>query len=225
MQKILIVEDDEKFNEILVRTLMQTGYQAIGAHTANDAYNLMYDQTFDLILSDIMMPGIDGYSFAETVRRTDPAIPILFITARDDIASKEKGFNIGIDDYMIKTIQLDELKLRVHALLRRANIGKTNQLTVGNVTLDQEARVALLSGKEVPLTVREFNLLSKFLEYPNHAFSRAELINEFWDLDSETSLRSVDVYITKLRDKFSMADGFAIKTVHGLVYKGVLTNG
>lgn len=225
MQKILVVEDDEKFNDILIRTLNQSGYQAIGVLSANDAYNLMYDQVYDLILSDIMMPDIDGYSFAETIRRTDPAIPILFITARDDIASKEIGFNIGIDDYMIKPIQLDELKLRVHALLRRANIGKSSKLVVGNVSLDQEGRVALLDGQEVALTVREFNLISKFLTYPDHAFSRAELINEFWDLDSETSMRSVDVYITKLRDKFAAADGFAIKTVHGLGYKGVLLNG
>jgi DNA-binding response OmpR family regulator len=224
MQKILVVEDDDQFNAILTRTLVQAGYQAQGASSANDAYNLMYEQTFDLILSDIMMPDIDGYTFAETVRRTDPAIPILFITARDDIASKEKGFNLGIDDYMIKPVQLDEVKMRVHALLRRANIGKSQQLTVGNVTLDADSRVATLAGVEVPLTVREFDLLTKFLTYPNHAFSRAELINEFWDLDSETSLRSVDVYITKLRDKFSDADGFAIKTVHGLGYKGVLIN-
>jgi DNA-binding response OmpR family regulator len=225
MQKILVVEDDDQFNAILTRTLVQAGYQAQGASSANDAYNLMYEQTFDLILSDIMMPDIDGYTFAETVRRTDPAIPILFITARDDIASKEKGFNLGIDDYMIKPVQLDEVKMRVHALLRRANIGKSQQLTVGNVTLDADSRVATLAGVEVPLTVREFDLLTKFLTYPNHAFSRAELINEFWDLDSETSLRSVDVYITKLRDKFSDADGFSIKTVHGLGYKGVLING
>lgn len=225
MQKILVVEDDEQFNTILTRTLAQAGYQVQGATSANDAYNLMYEQSFDLILSDIMMPDIDGYTFAETVRRTDPAIAILFITARDDIASKEKGFNIGIDDYMIKPVQLDEVKLRVRALLRRANIGKTNQLTAGNVTLDADSRVATLNGEEVPLTVREFDLLTKFLTYPNHAFSRAELINEFWDLDSDTSLRSVDVYITKLRDKFSQADGFVIKTVHGLGYKGVLING
>lgn len=224
MQKILVVEDDDQFNAILTRTLVQAGYQAQGASSANDAYNLMYEQTFDLILSDIMMPDIDGYTFAETVRRTDPAIPILFITARDDIASKEKGFNLGIDDYMIKPVQLDEVKMRVHALLRRANIGKSQRLTIGNVTLDADSRVATLAGAEVALTVREFDLLTKFLTYPNHAFSRAELINEFWDLDSETSLRSVDVYITKLRDKFSGADGFAIKTVHGLGYKGVLIN-
>uniref|UniRef100_UPI00384AEF65 response regulator transcription factor n=1 Tax=Lacticaseibacillus songhuajiangensis TaxID=1296539 RepID=UPI00384AEF65 len=221
---MLVVEDDDQFNAILTRTLVQAGYQAQGASSANDVYNLMYEQTFDLILSDIMMPDIDGYTFAETVRRTDPAIPILFITARDDIASKEKGFNLGIDDYMIKPVQLDEVKMRVHALLRRANIGKSQQLTVGNVTLDADSRVATLADVEVPLTVREFDLLTKFLTYPNHAFSRAELINEFWDLDSETSLRSVDVYITKLRDKFSDADGFAIKTVHGLGYKGVLIN-
>jgi DNA-binding response OmpR family regulator len=225
MQTILIVEDDTAFNEIMHRTLSQAGYAVSSATDANAAFNLMYDTHFDLILSDIMMPGIDGYQFADTVRRTDPAVPILFITARDDFASKERGFNIGIDDYMVKPIQLDELRLRVHALLRRANIGQTNQLTVGNVTLNHEAMSATLNGVEVPLTVREFNLLAKFLTYPNHAFSRAELINEFWDIDSETSLRSVDVYITKLRDKFSDADGFTIKTVHGLGYTGVLING
>ncbi|GAA3617732.1 response regulator transcription factor [Secundilactobacillus similis] len=222
MAKILVVEDDVQFNQILQVILKQHGHEVATAMEPNEAYDSMYDHRFDLVLSDIMMPNIDGYEFAQTIRQTDPAIPILFITARDDIASKEKGFNSGIDDYMVKPINFEELILRVNALLRRSQINKDNVLTIGNLTLDAEAVSAVVAGDEVSVTVREFNILYKLLSYPNHAFSRAELINEFWDLDGDTNLRAVDVYLSKLRDKFAAADGFELKTVHGLGYKAVL---
>lgn len=221
--KILVVEDDRNFNDLIATILRQNGYTVQGAENPPAAYDLLQSEQFDLVLSDIMMPQVDGYQFAQELRRTDPSIPILFITARDDIASKEKGFNSGIDDYMVKPINFNELLLRIKALLRRAKITADNLLIVGNLTLNNEAITAQVNHQTVDVTVREFQIPYKLLSYPDHAFSRAELINEFWDLASDTSMRAVDVYITKLREKFKAADGFTIKTIHGLGYKAVLT--
>lgn len=223
MVKILVVEDDRNFNDLIATILRQNGYTVQGAENPPAAYDLLQSEQFDLVLSDIMMPQVDGYQFAQELRRTDPSIPILFITARDDIASKEKGFNSGIDDYMVKPINFNELLLRIKALLRRAKITADNLLIVGNLTLNNEAITAQVNHQTVDVTVREFQILYKLLSYPDHAFSRAELINEFWDLASDTSMRAVDVYITKLPEKFKAADGFTIKTIHGLGYKAVLT--
>jgi len=223
MINILVVEDDTKLNQIVCTYLTNNGYAAKGCLNPEEAYNVMYGTIFDLIISDIMMPGIDGFEFAETVRSLNKTIPILFMTARDDIASKQKGFRVGIDDYMVKPIDLDELILRVAALLRRANILDEKKLTVGNLTLDADALSAAIDNEEIPITVREFNIIFKLLSYPKKTFSRAQLMDEFWGVESNTSLRAVDVYITKLRDKFSACDGFQIVTVHGLGYKAVLS--
>jgi len=222
MIHILVVEDDKKLNQIVCAQLTDSGYTVKGCLNPAEAYDLMYGSLFDLIISDIMMPQIDGYEFAETVRWLNKTIPILFMTARDDIASKQKGFRAGIDDYMVKPIDLDELVLRVAALLRRAHIMEEKKLTIGNLILDADELSANVDGAEIPTTLREFHILFKLLSYPKKTFSRAQLMDEFWGLDSETSLRAVDVYITKLRDKFSCCDGFQIVTVHGLGYKAVL---
>ncbi len=222
MVHILVVEDDLKLNQAICTYLNDSGFSAKGCLSATAAYDEMYNSIYDLIVSDIMMPEVDGFEFAETVRRVNKTIPILFMSARDDLPSKQRGFQLGIDDYMVKPIELDELLLRIRALLRRANIEMERRLTVGNLTLDADAVTAVVSGKEIPVTTREFNILYKLLSYPNKTFSRAQLMDEFWGIDSETSLRAVDVYITKLRDKFSACDGFEIKTVRGLGYKAVL---
>ncbi len=222
MINILVVEDDIKLNQIVCTYLNDSGFHAKGCLSANDAYEEMYNHLYELIISDIMMPEIDGFEFAETVRRVNKHIPILFMSAKDDLPSKQKGFQLGIDDYMVKPIELDELLLRVRALLRRANIEMDRKLVVGNLELDADAMTAKISGEEIPATTREFNILYKLLSYPNKTFSRAQLMDEFWGVDSDTSLRAVDVYITKLRDKFSDCDGFEIKTVRGLGYKAVL---
>ena len=222
MINILVVEDDIKLNQIVCCHLSEKGYTVKGCLNPNEAYDIMYGNLFDLIISDIMMPGTDGFEFAETVRGLNKTIPILFMTARDDIASKQKGFRAGIDDYMVKPIDMDELALRVAALLRRANIMEEKKLCAGNLILNADELSATVDGEEVPLTLREFNILFKLLSYPKKTFSRAQLMDEFWGLDSDTSLRAVDVYITKLRDKFSCCDGFQIVTVHGLGYKAVL---
>lgn len=224
MFKILVVEDDRELNKTVCSYLNQNGYNAYGCLSANEAYDAMYGGTlFNLILSDIMMPGIDGFEFAKTIRELNQEIPILFMTARDDFVAKQRGFKVGIDDYMVKPIDLDELLLRMEALLRRAKIATSKKLTVGSLTLDAEEHTSYLNGEEIPLTVREFNLIYKLLSYPKKTFTRSQLMDEFWDSASSSGPRTVDVYITKLRDKFSECTDFKIVTVHGLGYKAVLT--
>lgn len=222
MIHILVVEDDEKLNRIVCTYLNDSGFQAKGCLGAQEAYDEMYNQLYDLIISDIMMPGIDGFEFARTVRKVNQRIPILFMSARDDLPSKQKGFQLGIDDYMVKPVDLDELVLRVRALLRRANIEMERKITVGNLVLDADGMSAEVDGEEISLTNREFNIIFKLLSYPKKTFSRAQLMDEFWDIDSDTSLRAVEVYMTKLRNKLSGCDGFRIVTVRGLGYKAVL---
>ena len=223
MFQVLVVEDDQELNRTVCAYLNQNGYQALGCLNANEAYDAMYGGTlFDLIISDIMMPGVDGFAFARTVRELSQEIPILFMTARDDFASKQRGFQAGIDDYMVKPIDLDELLLRMEALLRRARIASSKKLTVGGLTLDAEEHTAYLNGEEIPLTVREFNLIYKLLSYPKKTFTRSQLMDEFWDSASTSGPRTVDVYMVKLREKFADCADFEIVTVHGLGYKAVL---
>ncbi|HJC23141.1 MAG TPA: response regulator transcription factor [Candidatus Eisenbergiella merdavium] len=222
MVRILVVEDDVRLNQIVCTYLNDSGFQAKGCLTAEAAYEEMYNSLYELIISDIMMPGTDGFEFARTVRQVNKTIPILFMSARDDLTSKQKGFQLGIDDYMVKPIELGELLLRVRALLRRANIEMERKITAGNLVLDADAMSAEIDGEEISLTAREFNIIYKLLSYPKKNFSRAQLMDEFWGVDSETSLRAVDVYVTRLRDKLSACDGFQIVTVRGLGYKAVL---
>lgn len=222
MFQILVVEDDRELNQTVCAFLNSSGYEATGCLCANEAYDALYDGVYDLIVSDIMMPGADGFEFAKNVREANQEIPILFMTARDDIVSKQRGFRIGADDYMVKPIDLDELLLRIEALLRRAKIATSKRLTVGSLTLDTEEHTAYLNHEEIPLTVREFNLIYKLLSYPKKTFTRSQLMDEFWDSASSSGPRTVDVYITKLRDKFSECNDFEIVTVHGLGYKAVL---
>jgi Response regulators consisting of a CheY-like receiver domain and a winged-helix DNA-binding domain len=222
MINILVVEDDTKLNQIVCKYLNDSGYNAKGCLNPREAYDLMYNSLYDMIISDIMMPEIDGFTFAETVRGLNQTIPILFITAKDDIISKQKGFQLGIDDYMVKPINFDELIMRVGALLRRANIMADRKMVVGNLCMDADEMTTAIDGEDVALTLREFNILYKLLSYPKKTFSRAQLMDEFWGVDTDASLRAVDVYITKLRDKLSGCDGFQILTVRGLGYKAVL---
>ena len=222
MFQILVVEDDRDLNRSVCAFLNQSGYQATGCLGAEEAYDAMYNTVFDLIVSDIMMPGIDGFEFAKNVRTLNQDIPILFMTARDDIASKQRGFRIGVDDYMVKPIDLDELFLRIGALLRRAKIASSRKLEVGGFIMDADEHTASLNGEEISLTNREFNILYKLLSYPKKTFTRQQLMDEFWDADTDTAPRAVDVYMTKLRGKLADCEAFEIKTVHGLGYKVVI---
>lgn len=222
MIHILVVDDDKNLNHTVCTYLNDCGFEAKGVLSVNEAYDEMYNNLYELIISDIMMPEIDGFEFAETVRQVNKQIPILFMSAKDDLPSKRKGFLVGIDDYMVKPVELAELEMRVRALLRRTNIEMERRLIVGNLEMDADGMTATIDGEEIPVTTREFNILYKLLSYPKKTFTRAQLMDEFWGLDSGTSLRAVDVYVTKLRDKFSTCDGFEIKTVRGLGYKAVL---
>jgi len=222
MFKVLVVEDDRDLNRTVCAFLNASGYQAVGCLNANDAYDAMYANMFDCIVSDIMMPGIDGFEFAQNVRALNQEIPILFMTARDDIASKQRGFRIGVDDYMVKPIDLDELFLRIGALLRRSKIAASRKLEVGAFRMDADEHTAYLGDGEISLTNREFSILYKLLSYPKKTFTRQQLMDEFWDADTDTAPRAVDVYMTKLRSKLADCEDFEIKTVHGLGYKVVI---
>ncbi len=222
MFKILVVEDDRELNRTVCSFLNHSGYEAVGCLDANEAYDALYEHMFDLIVSDIMMPGVDGFEFAQTVRETNQEVPILFMTARDDIASKQRGFRIGVDDYMVKPIDLDELFLRIGALLRRAKIAASRKIQIGSFVMDADERSAYLGDEEINLTNREFSILYKLLSYPKKTFTRTQLMDEFWDTDTETAPRAVDVYMTKLRAKLADCDDFELKTVHGLGYKAVV---
>lgn len=222
MIHILVVDDDKNLNQTVCTYLNDCGFEAKGVLSATEAYDEMYNNLYELIISDIMMPEIDGFEFAETVRQVNRQIPILFMSAKDDLPSKRKGLLVGIDDYMVKPVELAELEVRVRALLRRANIEMERKLVVANLELDADGMTASIDGEEISITTREFHILYKLLSYPKKTFTRAQLMDEFWGIDSGTSLRAVDVYITKLRDKFSACNGFEIKTVRGLGYKAVL---
>lgn len=222
MFKILVVEDDEDLNAQICDYLKQSGFNPTGCLDANSAYNIMYDNAYDLIVSDIIMPGENGLQFAKNIRSQNTDIPIIFISAIDDFATKRKSFNLGVDDYMTKPIHLGELVLRINALLRRTKVSQNRHISVGDLVINYEERTVIYKGKEINLTAREFNLIFKMLSNPNKTFTRSQLMNEFWNMDNSQESRTVDVYMTKLRDKFSICSEFEIATVHGVGYKVVL---
>lgn len=222
MFKILVVEDDKDLNKAVCSVLKMNGFEAHGCLNAIDGYDALYENIFDLIISDIMMPDIDGFEFVKNIREINENIPILFMTAKDDIASKQRGFRIGVDDYMVKPIDFDELILRIGALMRRAKIASSKRLQIGSFLMDADEFMVTLDGEEIQMTTREFNILYKLLSYPKKTFTRSQLMDEFWDADTETAPRAVDVYMTKLRTKLSDCTDFEIVTVHGLGYKAVL---
>lgn len=219
---ILLVEDDVQFNRIVCSYLTDKGYSVVGCHSASEALDQMEKLSFDMIISDIMMKDVDGFEFAEQVRTANKDIPFLFLTARDDLQSKEKGYRIGIDDYIVKPVELKEMVFRIEAILRRANIANKKKIVVGDLTLDSAETAAYLGDEDLGLSVKEFNILFKFLSYPKRTFTRTQLMNEFWGYDSESAPRTVDVCITKLRGKIANCKDVEIVTVHGLGYKAVI---
>ncbi len=221
MARILVVEDDMDLNRFVCISLKADGYDVVSAFDGQEALEKTAEK-FDLILTDIMMPNLDGFDFAQNVRRTDKTTPIIFMTAKDDKPSKMLGYRLGIDDYVTKPFDMDVLLLKIGAILRRVKIETDNELSVGNFFMNREERVAKINGEEIALTVREFDLLFKFLSNPKKTFTRSALMEEFWDYDSSATSRTVDVYIAKLREKTAECNGFEILTVHGLGYKAVL---
>ena len=222
MIKILVAEDDRAINGLVCTYLRENGYDATACYDGEQALAALEEESFSMIISDIMMPKMDGLALAEGVRLTDEKIPILFMTAKDDKPSKLYAYKLGVDDYVVKPFDMDVFMLKVAALLRRAGIEATKILEVGNLIMNAEEHTAYLGGEELPLTVREFDLLFKLLSYPKKTFTRSALMSEFWDYDSSATSRTVDVYMAKIREKTAGCDGFEIVTVHGLGYKAVL---
>ncbi len=219
---ILVAEDDKAINGLVCSYLSDNGYGVISCEDGKQALMAFNEQSPDMVISDIMMPNMDGYELARAIREKNKGVPILFMTALDDKPSKQFGYKIGIDDYVVKPFDIDLLMLRVGALLRRANIERSRELVAGNLRMNADEHMAYVDGEELPLTVREFDLLFKLLSYPRRTFSRVQLMDEFWDYESNATSRSVDVYMSKLRDKTAGCNGFEIQTVHGLGYKVVL---
>ena len=224
MFNIMVVEDDRNTRKLMGAVLEQNGYTPVLAKDGLEALEIMDHTMVDLIILDVMMPKMDGYEFAETLRSNDCNLPILMVTAKETIADKKRGFLIGVDDYMVKPIDLVELGMRLKALLRRADISNEKQLAVGGLLMKEDETTAYYQGEALPLTVKEFQILFKMLSYPKKTFTRMQLMDEFWGFDSESNPRTVDVTITKLRNKISCVHEIAITTVRGLGYKAVIQN-
>ncbi len=222
MIKVFVVEDDSDLNRFVSLSLRNANYDVVSCKDGLEALEKMDEEKCDLLLTDVMMPKMNGFELAESVRATDKTMPIIFMTAKDDKQSKMLGYNIGIDEYVTKPFDIDILLMTIKAILRRAKIESEKEIVIGNFSMNVEERTALLNGEEIALTVREFDILFKLLSYPKKTFTRSALMSEFWDYDSSTTSRTVDVYMAKLREKTSACDGFEIVTVHGLGYKVVL---
>lgn len=222
MIKILVVEDDKAINGLVCSCLREKGYDVTPCFNGEEGLNAYMGTSYSLVISDIMMPVMDGFALAEEIRSLNKQVPILFMTAKDEKPAKLYAYKLGVDDYVVKPFDIDVFVLKVAAMLRRAGIEASKALTVGNLVMNAEEHTAYLSGEELPLTVREFDLLFKLLSYPKKTFTRSALMDEFWDYDSSATSRTVDVYVAKLREKTAECDGFEIVTVHGLGYKAVL---
>lgn len=221
MVKILVVEDNADMRELFCTVLSDGGYTAIPAVDGIDALEIMDREYIDLIIADIMMPNMDGYELINSLRSAEYELPIVIVTAKDQFADMQKAFNLGIDDYMIKPINVNELLLRVEALLRRAKISSEKKITVGSTVLNYDSLTVISNGKESILPQKEFYLLYKLLSYPNKIFTRQQLMDEIWGMFSETDERTVNTHINRLRDRFSACEDFEIITVRGLGYKAV----
>ena len=221
MFHILVVEDNANTRRLMEAVLTQHGYQPILACDGVEALEVLDKKHVDLILLDIMMPRMDGYEFTQTLRESGCELPILMVTAREKPADKHRGFQIGTDDYMVKPVDEEEMILRIAALLRRSKIANEHRLTVGGTVLDYDQLSVAARGEQLVLPKKEFLLLFKLLSYPGKIFTRRQLMDEIWDMDSETDERTVDVHINRLRDHFRASPDFEIVTVRGLGYKAV----
>lgn len=222
MVYIMVVEDDNNTRKLMEAVLLQNGYEVILAKDGIDALGKMENHHVDLIIADLMMPRMDGYEFTDTLRKCNYNLPILMVTAKETPADKKKGFIVGTDDYMVKPVDEEEMLLRIAALLRRSKIANEHQLVVGNTILDYDALTVSQNGNTQELPNKEFMLLFKLLSYQNKIFTRRSLMDELWDMDSDTDERSVDVHVNRLRDRFKGNSDFEIVTVRGLGYKAVI---
>ena len=220
MATILLAEDNEAVR-LLTQAKLRHQFTVAAAANGREALDILERQHVDLIVADVMMPVMDGYQLVRALRAAGNEIPVLFLTALQSMDSKREGFSSGIDDYLTKPVDYEELIWRIQALLRRAHIASEQQIVVGDTRLDSASYTVTCREQTLELPKKEFDLLYKLLSYPRRTFSRAQLMDEFWDGETSASLRAVDVYITRIRDKMSVSDDFKIMTVHGLGYKAV----
>ena len=223
MFNIMIVEDDANQRKLMQSVLLQYGYTVTQAGDGQEALDLLDKKHVDLIILDIMMPKMDGFEFTSTLRQSGCNIPILMVSAKQSPIDKRKGFIIGTDDYMTKPVDEEEMVLRVGALLRRSRIANERKLTLGSTTLHYDSLSVEYGDETQELPQKEFLLLFKLLSYPNKIFTRRQLMDEIWDMESESDERTVDVHVSRLREKFRGCEDFEIVTVRGLGYKAVYT--
>lgn len=223
MFKLLIVDDEENIRNLLKLRLSAEGYEILTANSGKKALEIFYKEVFDLLIVDVMMPEMDGYEFVSRVRETNQDIPVIMVTAKSHINDKKAGFNVGIDDYMTKPIEFDELSLRIKALLRRAKINTDKKITVGDTELDFDTLT--IENKRLNLSVtlqkKEFLILYKLLSYPEKTFSKNSLFDEFWGLDNFGDTDAVKVYISKIRSSIQAFPEIDILTVRGIGYRGI----
>lgn len=222
MVNILVVDDNEKIRKLMEIYLKQEGYHVLQAENGNRAIEMLADTNADLIIADIMMPEMDGYELTKALRDANFNMPILMVTAKDTFTDKKMGFGLGADDYLTKPVDMEELVLRVNALLRRSKIFSDKQIKIGNIILDFDSLELRTPDYTTILPKKEFYLLYKLLSYPKKIFTRQELMDDIWGFDSEADERTVDVHIKRLREKFGSFSEFEIVTIRGLGYKGVI---
>lgn len=222
MVNILVVEDNVDFCKVIANELKRTGYNVLTAFNGESALKIFENNHIDLLVSDIMMPNMDGYSLISKLRLADKKLPILIITAKSTMEDKHKAFDIGTDDYLVKPFNNDELILRVKALLRRAKIASENKLIIGGAELDSDTYFVTIDGKSTMLPQKEFQILFKLLSYPNKIFTRVQLMEEFWGINSESDDVTVYTHIHRLRDRYYNCPYFEIVTIRNLGYKAVI---
>lgn len=221
MFTVLVVEDDQPLSRLFGTILGRNGYNVHTVCTASAALHRLEQEYVDLIITDVMLPGMDGFELIRQLRESGSTLPILLVTARETLADKERGFTAGADDYMVKPVEVEELLLRVRALLRRARMISQRKLTVGTTRLDYDTLTLTQNGEEEILPQKECFLLYKLLSYPGHIYTRQQLMDEIWGLESESELRTVDVHINRLRERLRWNQDVSIVTIRGLGYKGV----
>ncbi len=222
MYRIMIVEDDKNTGLLMSAVLGRNGYGTVLAENGEEALRLLEETQVDLIVLDIMMPRMDGFAFTQALRNNGSNLPILMVTARETREDKKRGFIIGADDYMVKPVDEEEMLLRIQALLRRSKISGERRLTVGKTMLIYDTLSAKTPTETVELPQKEFQLLFKLLSYPGKTFTRRQLMDALWESDSDSEERTVDVHISRLRERFRENTDFSIVTVRGLGYKAVL---
>ena len=222
MFNVLVVEDDKNLKKLIITYLKKNNYTTFEANNGEEALNILDKQYIDLVISDIMMPKMDGYELLNELRTCNYEIPIMLITAKGDINDKKQGFLLGADDYMVKPINMEELILRVEVLLKRAKSANKRKIKLGNLIIDYDQMTVIKNDKVYNLAQKEFFLLYKLISTPNTIFTRQELIEEIWGLESKSDYRTVDVHIKRLRKKLEDLNEFEIQTVRGIGYKCII---